>query len=317
MRNYMARLGEFQFGIDTAAFTELKRSSAWRWEAKNRIGRAPAMQSTGRDADTITLSGVIYPHWRGGLGQMAALRALAGTGQPQPLVYAFENAGQYCGRWCVTSVEETRTVLFDNGQPRRIEFGLTLREYGDDGDTDGLLAPAAAALPAAAIDAPAVAAQATALADTAQTVTTQAGALDAMASVAATIGSVTSAISNGISAVMNSDAVRLAKTAVSTVNELQARARALENGARGLRAALGDVTKLPAALSNLGTAAGAASDTMSKASDGLTLAADRYRGAAPGTLHATQSKSAAGVLTQMADASASIQTTAAHLRILF
>lgn len=317
MRTYMARLGSFQFGMDTAAFNELKRASAWRWEAKNRIGRAPAMQSTGRDADTITLSGVIFPHWRGGLGQMAALRAMAGTGDPQPLVYAFENSGQYCGRWCITAVEETRTVLFDNGQPRRIEFSLTLREYGEDSNAADLLGQAVASVVGASVGAPAAAAQASAMAATVQGVTTQAGALAALSAVSSTITSVTGAISGGISAVMNSDAVRLAKTTVSTVNDLKARARALETGANGLRAALGDVSRLPSALSSLGTAASAASDTMTKTSAGLALTADRFRGAAPGTLHAQQSNSAATVLTQLSGASASIQTTATHLRSLF
>jgi phage protein U len=132
MRTYMARLGNFTFGIDTAAFQELQRTSTYKWQAKERIGRRPAQQNTGRGADTITLNGVIYPHYRGGLGQIEALRAQAVTGEPLPLIYAFEAVGQYCGLWCVTSIEEARTVFFDNGTPRRIEFQLSLVEYGED-----------------------------------------------------------------------------------------------------------------------------------------------------------------------------------------
>jgi phage protein U len=128
----MARLGNFTFGIDTAAFQELQRTSTYKWQAKERIGRRPAQQNTGRGADTITLNGVIYPHYRGGLGQIEALRAQAVTGEPLPLIYAFEAVGQYCGLWCVTSIEEARTVFFDNGTPRRIEFQLSLVEYGED-----------------------------------------------------------------------------------------------------------------------------------------------------------------------------------------
>lgn len=132
MRTYMARLGSFTFGIDTAAFQELQRSSTYRWQAKDRIGRKPAQQNTGQGADTISLSGVIYPHYRGGLGQIAALRQQAATGEPLPLIYADETVGQYLGRWCVTAIEETRTVFFDDGTPRRIEFRLSLVEYGED-----------------------------------------------------------------------------------------------------------------------------------------------------------------------------------------
>lgn len=132
MRTYMARLGSFMFGIDTAAFQELQRVSSYRWQSKERIGRKPAQQNTGQGADTISLSGVIYPHYRGGLGQISQLRDQAANGDPLPLIYASETVGQYLGRWCVTSIEETRTVFFDNGTPRKIEFSLSLVEYGED-----------------------------------------------------------------------------------------------------------------------------------------------------------------------------------------
>ena len=132
MKTYMARLGSFTFGIDTAAFQELQRSSTYKWQAQDRIGRKPAQQNTGQGSDTITLSGVIYPHYRGGLGQIDALRSQASQDEPMPLIYAFESVGQYCGLWCVTGIEETRTVFFEDGTPRKIEFRLSLVEYGED-----------------------------------------------------------------------------------------------------------------------------------------------------------------------------------------
>jgi phage protein U len=132
MRTYMARLGDFMFGIETAAFRELQRASTYSWKAQERIGREPAQQNIGRGAETIGLSGVIYPHYRGGLGQVEELRAMARTGLPQPLIYASEQVGQYMGRWCITAIEETRTVFFEDGTPRRIEFKISLVEYGED-----------------------------------------------------------------------------------------------------------------------------------------------------------------------------------------
>ena len=131
-RTYMARLGQFQFSINTAAFQQLQRRSSYEWQAKKRIGRKPAQQHTGNGADEITLSGEIYPHYRGGLGQVGRMREQASRGEPLPLVYAFEQFGQYCGRWCITGIDETRTVFFDNGMPRKIEFSLSLVEYGED-----------------------------------------------------------------------------------------------------------------------------------------------------------------------------------------
>lgn len=128
----MCKLGSFMFGIDTAAFQELERRSSYRWQGVDRIGRKPAMQNIGRGNDTITMSGTIYPHYRGGLRQIEDLRRQAAAGNPLSLIYAFETVGQYCGLWCVESIEDTRTVFFDDGRPKRIDFRLTLIDYGED-----------------------------------------------------------------------------------------------------------------------------------------------------------------------------------------
>lgn len=130
--SYMARLGAYQFALDTAAFQQLQRTTAYRWQTQKRIGRAPAAQFTGQDDDVIELSGVIYPQFRGGMGQLGLMRGQAGQGQPLPLIYSFEGQGQYCGLWCITKITETRTVFFKTGAPRKIEFQISLLAYGED-----------------------------------------------------------------------------------------------------------------------------------------------------------------------------------------
>ena len=154
MRTYMAKLGDFMFSLDTAAFQDLERQSQYRWQGVDRIGRKPAQQFLGPAADTITISGVILPTFRGGIGQVGAMRAMAGTGSKLPLVYAFDNVGQYCGDWCIVSIQEKRTVFFDNGAPRHIEFTVQLTEYGGDNDAasaSGILAGAIASAGGATI----------------------------------------------------------------------------------------------------------------------------------------------------------------------
>lgn len=135
---YMAKLGEFMFSLDTAAFQELQRTTEYRWASLNRIGREPAAQFLGRGDDTIELSGAIYPHFRGGLGQIGLLRQMAETGEPQDLVYAFESVGQYVGRWSIKSIKEGRTVFFDDGTPRKIDFSISIVAYGEDSDMGGM-----------------------------------------------------------------------------------------------------------------------------------------------------------------------------------
>lgn len=129
---YMAKLGDYMFSLDTAAFQQLQRDTAFRWTSQPRIGRRPAMQFTGLEDETIELSGVIYPHFRGGIRQIGQMRAAGATGKAMPLVYAFDQIGQYCGQWCIKSVREGRTEFNRNGTPKKIEFSLSLVYYGED-----------------------------------------------------------------------------------------------------------------------------------------------------------------------------------------
>ena len=125
----MMALGAFRFGVLGGAYQELTRKASYRWEQQDRLGRAPAQQFLGRGAEEITLSGVIHPHYRGGLRQVEAMRLIAGTGVPLMLV---DGLGWVWQRWVIVEVTETKSVLFADGTPRRIEFRVVLRSYGED-----------------------------------------------------------------------------------------------------------------------------------------------------------------------------------------
>ncbi len=125
----MLALGEFLFTLHAAAYQELARQTAWRWSAQPRAGRLPARQYVGPGDDTLTLRGAVFPHLRGGLGQLGRLREEAGRGRPLRLV---TGTGAVMGLWCVERVEETQTVFWADGRPRRIEFRLEASRYGED-----------------------------------------------------------------------------------------------------------------------------------------------------------------------------------------
>ncbi|KAF0676726.1 phage tail protein [Profundibacterium mesophilum] len=125
----MMALGAFRFGIFNGGYQSFRREAAYRWEALERIGRAPAHQFTGPGVQTITLEGVIYPHFRGGLRQIDLMRAQAQLGLPLMLV---DGAGFVWRRWVITQVSETRTALLADGAPRKIAFSITLAAYGED-----------------------------------------------------------------------------------------------------------------------------------------------------------------------------------------
>lgn len=129
MTEVMMTLGTFRFGLDTAAFQQLRRSVEYKWASQTRAGRRDARQFTGIGAEIINLDGVIFPYYRGGLGQLDAMRDLAGKGLPQILT---AGTGKVFGKFCIERIEETQTLLFADGTPRRQEFRLSLSTYGED-----------------------------------------------------------------------------------------------------------------------------------------------------------------------------------------
>ena len=86
MPEIMMALGDFRYALDTAAYDQLRRTDAYRWQGQDRLGRRPAQQFTGHGASTVELDGTIYPAFRGGLGQITAMREAADAGTPLEMV---------------------------------------------------------------------------------------------------------------------------------------------------------------------------------------------------------------------------------------
>lgn len=120
------QLGTFQFALDTAAYQEISRSTQWRWAEHETFGIAPIYQFTGQGKDSISCSGVIFPEFRGGFGQVDMLRAVASEGLPQTLV---SGEGAILGEWCIEQIDEGQTIFDTFGRPRRQDFSIQLKRY--------------------------------------------------------------------------------------------------------------------------------------------------------------------------------------------
>jgi len=129
MSETMVALGSYRFSIDSAAYQELKHSQAYRWQAQERLQRRPAMQFLGAGEESIELSGVIYPHFKGGLEQLDTMRTEASKGQPLLLV---DGLGFVWGQWVITQINEGQSFFQGNGQPLKQSFQLKLVNYGAD-----------------------------------------------------------------------------------------------------------------------------------------------------------------------------------------
>ncbi|OAI93518.1 phage tail protein [Pseudomonas putida] len=119
----------YYFNLDTAAFEELRRQTAFRWAGQERLSRSIAQQAVGQGEDKISLKGVIYPDGKVGLKQLETLRSIGRALRPLSLVTGY---GEVLGNWCLLSVEEEQSSLLAGGIPRKQSFSLEFVSYGDD-----------------------------------------------------------------------------------------------------------------------------------------------------------------------------------------
>ena len=127
MRDVMIALGDYRFSLDTAAYDALTRETGWRWPPAESIGGRPIPQYLGPGAEKIELSGTIFPSFRSGLGQLDEMRAEAEKGKPLHLV---DGHGIVRGRYVITRVMETQSMLGARGEPKEMKFVLELHRYG-------------------------------------------------------------------------------------------------------------------------------------------------------------------------------------------
>lgn len=123
-------LGAFRFSVSGAVYQRLSREVLARWPVQERVGRRPALQFTGPGEEHLTLEGVIYPHYTGGLDQIRGMRARARSGAPLMMV---SGLGDVYGLWVITAVRDTESYFLASGLPRKVEFTLELSAYGPDG----------------------------------------------------------------------------------------------------------------------------------------------------------------------------------------
>lgn len=121
-------LGGYPFALYSTPYQELTRKSGWDWPEQGRIGDTPAMQFTGKQAETMSLRGMLAPGLTGDRSSLELLRALADLGKPLTLV---SGQGLFMGFWVITSLEQGEDVHWPDGTPRRMTFSLELKKYGD------------------------------------------------------------------------------------------------------------------------------------------------------------------------------------------
>jgi phage protein U len=125
----MMVLGMFVFELASAPYQTLEQSKSWRHASQTRIGTGPAHQFLGPDAETITLSGALYEELNAGEVSLLVLDEMANTGEKYFLI---EGTGWIYGEYVIESIKTTRSLFYQNGSARKIEFNLSLKRITSD-----------------------------------------------------------------------------------------------------------------------------------------------------------------------------------------
>lgn len=125
-------LGPFRFSVDRIAPQSIEERSGYDWAEIGRLGTSPVLQFTGVQAKSMTLPGVIYPHYRdhaAGLLQLRLMEEAASIGVILPLISG--GNGYYHGFWVISEISCAKSLMLRDSCPMRVEFSITLKKYGD------------------------------------------------------------------------------------------------------------------------------------------------------------------------------------------
>ncbi|TXE74238.1 phage tail protein [Serratia nevei] len=124
----MLTLGLFVFMLRTVPYQTMNRQMDYRWPENNRVGQRATSQFLGVDTETITLSGQLLPELTGGRLSLLTLQTMAEQGRAWPLI---EGSGTIYGMFVIQKISQTSTHFFPDGQPRQINFDITLKRVDE------------------------------------------------------------------------------------------------------------------------------------------------------------------------------------------
>ncbi|WP_446896743.1 phage tail protein [Citrobacter freundii] len=125
----MMVFGMFVFMLRTTPYQQLQQSQEWRHVKNERVNQSAGWQYIGTGDDNIALSGVLYPEITGGNLSLSALETIGYAGRPWPLI---EGTGRIYGMYVLTRLERGKSEFDRFGNPKKIEFTLSLSRVDAD-----------------------------------------------------------------------------------------------------------------------------------------------------------------------------------------
>lgn len=124
----MMALGTFVFSLPTLTYQKLQHATAWRHASSERVGARAAHQYLGPGEETIELDGMVAAELTGDTASLQTLRELADEGRPLAMV---DGTGKVHGAFVITGLTEGKSLFFQDGAARKIDFQLSLTRVDD------------------------------------------------------------------------------------------------------------------------------------------------------------------------------------------
>lgn len=125
----MMVFGMFVFTLRTIPYQQLQLSQEWRHVKNDRVNASAGWQYIGPGDNSVTLDGVLYPEITGGNLSLAALNSIGYAGRPWPLI---EGGGRIYGMYVMTRLERGHSEFDRYGNPKKIEFTISLSRVDPD-----------------------------------------------------------------------------------------------------------------------------------------------------------------------------------------
>lgn len=141
MTTPLLALGFHIFQISALNYQALERVTEAKWPSIARFGNYPGRQFTGFGENSITITGLLFPHEFNDREQFEAIRDTQAAKQPVTLIgwaLGTGTAAQVFGRVVILKIEDSQSRIDRSGQGRRIEYTITLAPFHGDGKPIGL-----------------------------------------------------------------------------------------------------------------------------------------------------------------------------------
>lgn len=121
------QLGVLSIRVQPFNVDKYQRDGTTDYAAKPVLGAEPPLEYVGEGANTLTLSGSLFPKAIGGLTELEILEAMRTSGTPQ---YVLRGDGRPMGWYAIQSVSEAGEHLAHDGVARKIGITIKMRRAG-------------------------------------------------------------------------------------------------------------------------------------------------------------------------------------------